>query len=183
MKLRIKGTYIRDLTQRPKEVEVNQVLHLAGILSPQVAEKLKIREGCFNDEGVPRQYESFPSPKLVIDGADVTIGGNQYRSTLVHKFKIAQPKNGGESDVSLEVSFRCHFGGKVPLTAVLANLLKTEFDFGINAAQEDLKFGDDEADKEEDADEQPELELSESKEATLAPAAAMRRKKVPVEVQ
>jgi len=188
MKLKIKGTYMVSLTKYPGEQESTQVMVLAGILTPPVAEKLRIREGCSNEEGVPRHYESCPSPSVRIAGADVMIGDTQYRATLLHKFKISQPKTGGEADTSLEIRFRVHFSGKVPLHAVVDNLLNSEFVFGINAAQEDFNFGDDEKAAEEPEEEEAQQDLLP---ADAAPALASvremgsprSRKKEPVGVQ
>lgn len=211
MKLKVKGTYILSLTKYPGEEQPTQVLLVAGILTPPIAEKLKVREGCYTDEGVPRHYDSYPSPAVRINGADVFIGERDYRANLIHKFKVAQPKNGGETDTSLEVRFRMHFDGKVPLHAVVDNLNKTEFVLGINARQEDLNFGEEEAGEEDSEDEEPDLgciacnnsmgfmpdsdtvhesgqKCTRKREATLAPAAVMggtrqRKGRTPAEVQ
>lgn len=208
MKLKVKGTYILSLTKYPGEEQPTQVLLVAGILTPPIAEKLKVREGCYTDEGVPRHYDSYPSPAVRINGADVFIGEKDYRANLIHKFKVAQPKNGGETDTSLEVRFRMHFDGKVPLHAVVDNLNKTEFVLGINARQEDLNFGEEEAGEEDSEDEDSCIECANGipfqtgsktvhdsgqpctakrdEGATLAPAAVMgkqRKSRTPAEVQ
>ena len=148
MKLRIKGTHAIELAMYPgDDTGPTQVLVVSGIFSPPLAEKLGIREGCYNEEGIPHHYASFPTPMLRIDGADVQLGDRDFRSTLIHKFKISQEGSG--NDVSLTVKFRMHFDGKTPLFAWLQKQNKEEFILGVNARQEDLLFGDEPAEQEE----------------------------------
>jgi len=114
-----------------------------------------VREGCYNEEGVPRRYDSFPAPAVRVDGADVQIGNHDARAKLIHKFKVIQPKTGGDNDITLEVRFRMHFAGDEPLTSILEDINKTTFVLGLNARQEDLQFGGEDADEEEDEEAEP----------------------------
>lgn len=154
MKLRMKDTRAISLTKYPGEDACTQVLLVAGLLTPQLAEKLGVKEGTFNEDGVPRHYETFPSPDLRIEGADVSLGDTSFRCKMIHKFKVKQPKTGGDTDISLELHMRIHFAGEEPLFAWLDNQCKKPFVFGINALQESFKFGDgDTAEDSEDAEE------------------------------
>lgn len=186
MKLKIKDTYILSLIKYPGAQQPTQVLLVAGILTPGIAERLKIREGCFNEEGVPRHYATFPSSTIRIDGADVVIGVKTFRSTLVHRFHVKQPKSGNEHDVSLEVTCRLHFDGKAPLSAVVDAINKDKFLLAVTAAQADLKFGDEEADGDDDEaepDDDNQLSLVEDPAATggatLASVATMGGRRKP----
>ncbi len=153
MKLKLKDARIIQLTKYPGEENTTQVLVLAGLLTPPIAEKLKVRE-CYDEKGVPRHWDSYPSPGVRIQGADVLLGDTSARSNLIHKFKIAQPKSGGDNDVSLELRMRLHFDGSLPLCDFLETQNKQPFVLAINARQEDLDFGDGEA--EDASEEEPE---------------------------
>lgn len=107
MKLKIKECRALNVQSTPTEEGVTHVLLPAGLLTPLIAEKLRVKEGRYSDEGVPRHYASYPSPSISIDGADVQLGGTDLRAKLIHKFSVSQPKSGGENDISLEV--RCRY--------------------------------------------------------------------------
>lgn len=165
MKLTIKETKVSSLTKYPGEEACTQVLHVAGLLTPRIAERLKIMEGCFTDEGVPRHLDCFPAPSITIDGADVACGETDFRATKVWKFRVKQPKSGGDNDVSLELSMRLHFAGDVPLFAWLDHQNGNPFTLGINARQMDLHFGGEEDGEEEEPEGEADPEAG-----TLAPA-------------
>lgn len=163
MKLKIKETKAVSLAQYPGEEECTQVLLVSGLLTPAIADKLRIKDGCFNEEGIPRRYASYPSPLITVDGADVQLGDTNFHAKMLHKFKITQPKTGGDNDVSLEVSFRIHFAWSEPISAWLGNQKESPFVLGVNARQEDLNFGDEEGDEEEtetEEEQQEELPLA-----------------------
>jgi hypothetical protein len=159
MKLKIKACSVVSVTKYPKQDDCNQVLLVTGLLTPPIAEKLGIKEGAYNDEGVPRHLDTFPCPALRIDGADVSLGDKEYRATLIHKLKVKQPKTGGDTDTTLELTLRMHFEGKVPLFAWVENQKKAEFVLGINARQEDLQFGDAEEEADDPDPDPPEEQL------------------------
>lgn len=154
MKIRIKEARIVSNTRYPGEEGSTQVLVLAATLTPPIAERLGIRDGCYNSEGVPRNYDRFPSSRLRIDGADLSLGDKEFRATLIHKFTVKQPKSGNDNDTHLELGFRVHFGEKEVVDAWARNTNKDTFSVLVNARQEDLNFGDaDEAPNEEDLEE------------------------------
>jgi hypothetical protein len=153
MKLKLKDATIVNLTKYPGEEACTQVLVLAALLTPPIAEKLKCREACYTDEGVPRKFDAYPSPAVRISGADVLMGDTSARANLIHKFKIAQPKAGGETDTSLELRMRLHFDGHLPLGDFLDSQNKQPFLLSINARQEDLDFGDQAEEAEAETDE------------------------------
>lgn len=155
MKLKLKASRAISLTKYPGEETTTQVLVVSALLTPPVAEALRIREGCYNEEGVPRRLDVFPSPHVRIEGADVGLGGTSFEATLIHKFKVAQPKTGGDQDTSLEVRLRLHFDGKAPLSKWLDTVNKGEFVLAINARQEDLDFGDSTDEPEEEVEDGP----------------------------
>ena len=153
MKLKLKAARAVSLTKSPGEEACTQVLLASALLTPPIAEKLRIKEGCYTEEGVPRHLDGFPCPSITIDGADVQLDDYLCRETKIHKFRVKQPKTGGDNDVSLELTLRIHFEGKVPLFKWLEDVGKGEFVLGINARQEDLAF-DDEAEAAEEVQEE-----------------------------
>ncbi len=115
------------------------------MLTAPLAAKLKVGE-CYSEQGVPRRWDSFPSPAIRIDGADINIGDFACRADLIHKIKIAMPKRDKDSnDISLEVTMRLHFDCKVPLSDLVDTLNKDTFELRINARQEDMGFEEQES--------------------------------------
>ncbi len=155
MKLKLKDAHIVSLTKYPGEEKTTQVLILSALLTPPIAEKLRCREACYNAEGVPRKFDSYPSPAIRIEGADVLLGDAGYRTNLIHKFKIAQPKTGGETDTTLELRMRLHFDGHLTLGDWFEQANKGTFLLAINARQEDLNFGEEEEAAGEEEEEGP----------------------------
>ncbi len=168
MKLKLKAARCISLTKYPGEEYTTQVLIAACPLTPPIAEKLRCREACYTEEGVPRTFDVYPSPHVRIEGADVLLGETSARANLIHKFKIVQPKTGGENDTSLELRLRLHFDGNLHLADWVEKTNKAEFVLAINALQANLDFGDNESEMESDESEDVDPE-----QATLAPAAVM----------
>src|ERR1039457_4221308 len=137
MKLKLKAAQAVSLTKYPGEEATTQVLLVSALLTPPVAERLKCREACYTKEGVPRHFDAYPSPSVHIKGADVLLGKSSFRANLIHKFKISQPKTGGDTDTSLELKLRLHFDGSLTLCDWLEKTNKGEFLLAINARQED----------------------------------------------
>ncbi len=169
MKLKLKAARCISLTKYPGEEYTTQVLVLATLLTPPIAEKLRCREACYTEEGVPRTFDAYPSPHVRIEGADILLGDTSARANLVHKFKIAQPKTGGDNDTSLELRMRMHFDGSLHLADWVEKTNKAEFTLSINARQENLDFGDNAEPEAEDED----GEKIEPDQPALAPAAIM----------
>ena len=155
MKLKLKEAKILKLTKYPGENGTTQVLEVAANLTPPLAEQFRCREACYTDEGVPRHFEAYPSPALRINGGDVVLGDLTARAKLIHKFKIVQPKTGGNNDVTLDVHVRLHFEGALPIGIWVDEQNKTPFLLDIKARQEDLAFGGDEPDEENEEEEAP----------------------------
>jgi hypothetical protein len=152
LKIKVKDVQNVKLTTYPGDGGTTQVLEVLGHLTPAIATKLGIREGCYNDEGIPRNYETFPSSSLSIDGAEITLGEKDFRATLLHKFKAKVPKSKKQQGVALEVNFLIHFGGKEAIKFWFDRQNKELYTLNLNARQEDLKFGEADADDEEAAD-------------------------------
>lgn len=143
MKLKIKETEIVQLTKYPGEEQTSQVLVVSGLLTPPIAEKLKARDLCYNEEGIPRRFEGNIGLAVKMDGADIIMDTFQARANLVHKLKVSQPRKGGSNDVSLMLTMRMRFPGDVLLSDWVDEINKSTFELRINARQEELNFESD----------------------------------------
>lgn len=159
MRFKMKEVQVVALHVYPGEDASTQVLEVCGLLTPANANKLQIREACYTEEGIPRNFDGFPSPSLRIDGADIIMEDKEFRSTLIHKLKVVKPKSKKQQGVTLELTMRIHFGGKEPVKPWLDRQGKEPFVLDLSARQEDLAFGEKEADDEpqEDDASQPDV--------------------------
>lgn len=152
MKLKIKDAKTAGYNGYEGEAEISQVLVVKGLLTLRVASALGIREGCFAENGVPRELAKYPSPMLRITGGEVAFGDKSFTATLIHKFNVRQPQSGSERDTSLELSFRIHFGADEPIHPWWKRQNGETFELNVSAAQSALEFG---AGEDEEQEEEP----------------------------
>jgi hypothetical protein len=148
MRIKIKNARIVNLKRFPGDEQVTQTVELAAVLTPPIAEKLRCRDGCYDENGVPRNFRKWPSPNIQIKSADVSLGELSAHANLVHCFNITQPGTG--NDTTLELKFTAHFDQNVRLADWQDSINKDEFLVAINARQEDLDFGDEPQEEEEE---------------------------------
>jgi hypothetical protein len=163
MRLRMKQVRVVKHCSYPGEEALTQTIEVKGICTHVLAEKLGIREACYREEQskpdapphyIPRQYEKYAQPMFKIEGADVELGSNAFRATLIHKFKVTQPRT-SETDVTLELGCILHFDAEAPVWFWIKENNKNTFPLVISARQEDLKFGVAEEAEEEAEEEGP----------------------------
>lgn len=172
MRLKVKDCRIVALDIYPGDGGTTQVLEVVGTLTPPIARKLQIAEGCYNEDGIPRNYASFPSSALRINGSEVILGDKEFLSTMIHKFSVKSPKAKKQQGVSLDLHFRMHFIGKEPLKFWVDDMNKETFMTNISARQEDLAFGEKEADEEDTSVESSTADEAESEPEESAEEAA-----------
>src|ERR1035441_3893706 len=146
----MKDTRAIELSKYPTDDGTTQVLSVAGLLTPALARKLLVGQ-CYDENGVPQtSWSSYPSPGLKINGAEIWLGGRQFRATLCHKLKIVAPKTGNDNDTHLELKMLIHFSGKEPIGVWLDKQLKALFVLELTAAQSDLSFQNEEDEEDEE---------------------------------
>lgn len=143
MKFTVKGCVAKSYTAyHKKDGVMTRVLLVSGILTQPLAELMKI-EACFDERGIPvHGWANYPGPDLVIASALVKLGpGFEETSNLIHKIKISQDKRGGETDPSLTVTFRMHFGSKSTASEWFDQQGQAEFAMTAKGPQETFSFG------------------------------------------
>lgn len=140
MKLVIKNASNISLTHYPGDPSDTQVLIVSFMLTPPLAEKLRCREQCYNDSGVPRAFEGDIGLVIRVEDADVQLGELTLPAALIHKFKVGRPRTQAESDVTLHVKVRLHFDGDCRISDWFKEVNKSEYTFSINSAQSEFDF-------------------------------------------
>lgn len=159
VKLKIKDCKAVALHVYPGEQGTTQVLEVSGLLTPSLADKLQVRSASYTEEGIPHNFDSYASPSLRVDGADIALGEKEFRASLLHKFKVVKPKSKKEQGVALELSVRIHFGGKEPVKSWLDKQNGDTFLLNVSARQEDLAFGEREAEDEPEQEDPAALDV------------------------
>ena len=166
MRLKIDHTRVLHLVKYPCDPLPTQTLLVSFLLTPPLAEKLRCREVCYTEDGVPRKFEG--SYGLVLQAANVNIQLDEWtgRCGLIDKFQISMPKK----QTSLYCKAKLHFDGEAMLSDWLDIINDNEFTMVIAQAQSEFDFSAEQAGAEPVEDEAEDLE---PENATLASAMAL----------
>lgn len=158
-KLRMYNAAIESLHWYPLRDEPGgkSVLILTSRMTKELAEALKVKGLCYDEQGTPRHsFEGKVGLAVQIAGADVELGDRRFRSELIHKLKVGRKEKPADNDVSLHLTLRAHFTGdqQTHLAEWARDTGAGEFSFIVDPDQGAFEFvaGKDAAEPEEESE-------------------------------